>query len=49
MNIDLAGTPGTGTGDGAADNVIVNGTNSADAITAAGNNGRPARPASPRQ
>jgi Ca2+-binding RTX toxin-like protein len=36
VNIDLAGTPGTGTGDGAADTVIVNGTNRADNIQIAG-------------
>jgi Ca2+-binding RTX toxin-like protein len=32
VNIDLAGTPGSGTGDGQADNVIINGTNAADAV-----------------
>jgi Ca2+-binding RTX toxin-like protein len=37
VNIDLAGTPGSGTGDGQADNVIVNGTNGNDAIVVAGN------------
>jgi Ca2+-binding RTX toxin-like protein len=31
-NIDLSGTPGTGTGDGAADSVIVNGTNNPDKV-----------------
>ena len=36
VNIDLAGTPGSGTGDGQADSVIVNGTNGNDAVTAAG-------------
>jgi Ca2+-binding RTX toxin-like protein len=36
VNIDLAGTPGSGTGDGAADTVIVNGTAHADAIQIAG-------------
>jgi Ca2+-binding RTX toxin-like protein len=36
VNLDLAGTPGSGTGDGAADTVIVNGTNGADAITIQG-------------
>jgi Ca2+-binding RTX toxin-like protein len=36
VNLDLAGTPGTGTGDGAADTVIVNGTNRADTIQIAG-------------
>jgi Ca2+-binding RTX toxin-like protein len=39
FNVDLAGTPGSGVGDAQADQVIVNGTNSADAITAAGSNG----------
>jgi Ca2+-binding RTX toxin-like protein len=34
--IDLAGTPGSGTGDGQADTVIVNGTAGDDAITVAG-------------
>jgi Ca2+-binding RTX toxin-like protein len=32
VNLDLAATPGTGTGDGQADTVIVNGTNAADTI-----------------
>ena len=36
VNIDLAGTPGSGTGDGQADTVIVNGTNGNDAIIVAG-------------
>jgi Ca2+-binding RTX toxin-like protein len=36
LNLDLAGTPGSGTGDGQADAVIVNGTNGDDAITVAG-------------
>src|SRR5262249_36925824 len=36
VNLDLAGVPGTGTGDGAADNVIVNGTNGDDVISVAG-------------
>jgi Ca2+-binding RTX toxin-like protein len=36
VNIDLAGTPGSGTGDGQADTVIVNGTAHADAILIAG-------------
>jgi Ca2+-binding RTX toxin-like protein len=31
-NIDLSGTPGSGTGDGAADTVIVNGTNNPDKV-----------------
>ena len=33
VNLDLRGTPGTGVGDGPADNVIVNGTNSGDAVS----------------
>src|SRR5262245_31367451 len=36
INLDLAGTPGTGTGDGAADSVTVNGTNAADNIQIVG-------------
>jgi Ca2+-binding RTX toxin-like protein len=36
VNIDLANPPGTGTGDGAADTVVVNGTNDDDAITVVG-------------
>ncbi|MFL5241142.1 MAG: beta strand repeat-containing protein [Gemmataceae bacterium] len=36
VNIDLAGAPGTSTGDGQADTVIVNGTAGADVITASG-------------
>ncbi|SIO58806.1 Hemolysin-type calcium-binding repeat-containing protein [Singulisphaera sp. GP187] len=36
VNLDLAATPGSGTGDGQADTVIVNGTNGDDAITALG-------------
>ena len=39
VNLDLANPPGSGTGDGAADNVIVNGTNNADQILVSGNNG----------
>ena len=35
LNLDLAGVPGSGIGDGQADSVIVNGTNGADAITVA--------------
>ncbi|HEY7427637.1 MAG TPA: calcium-binding protein [Gemmataceae bacterium] len=35
VNLDLAGTPGSGTGDGAADTVIVNGTDAADNIRVA--------------
>jgi Ca2+-binding RTX toxin-like protein len=36
VNIDLASPPGSGTGDGQADSVIVEGTSGADTITAAG-------------
>ena len=36
MNIDLAGVPGTGTGDAAADKVIVNGTTGDDVAQVAG-------------
>jgi RTX calcium-binding nonapeptide repeat (4 copies) len=36
VNIDLTGTLGGGTGDGVADNVIVNGTNGDDAIDVSG-------------
>jgi Ca2+-binding RTX toxin-like protein len=36
LNLDLASPPGSGTGDGAADNVIVDGTNGADVVTVAG-------------
>jgi Ca2+-binding RTX toxin-like protein len=36
VNIDLASPAGSGTGDGAADTVIVNGTNGADAIQISG-------------
>src|SRR5262245_5670513 len=39
VNLDLAGVPGTGTGDGAADTVIVNGTNVDDTILVAGSAG----------
>ncbi len=39
VNIDLAGTPGSGTGDGQADTVIVNGTARNDSIAVAGNAG----------
>jgi Ca2+-binding RTX toxin-like protein len=35
VNIDLSGTPGSGQGDGAADSVIVNGTQGADTVTVA--------------
>jgi Ca2+-binding RTX toxin-like protein len=36
VNLDLSGTPGSGTGDGKADTVIVNGTNGNDVIGVAG-------------
>jgi Ca2+-binding RTX toxin-like protein len=36
VNLDLSGAPGSGVGDGAADTVIVNGTNNADAIQITG-------------
>jgi Ca2+-binding RTX toxin-like protein len=36
VNLDLAGTPGSGTGDGQADTVIVNGTRGDDVIAVAG-------------
>ena len=36
VNLDLASPPGSGTGDGQADSVIVNGTNGDDAIVVAG-------------
>ena len=36
VNLDLASPPGSGTGDGQADTVIVNGTNGDDAVTVAG-------------
>ncbi|HEX4797284.1 MAG TPA: calcium-binding protein, partial [Humisphaera sp.] len=39
VNIDLAATPGGITGDGQADNVIVNGTNNADQILVLGHDG----------
>jgi Ca2+-binding RTX toxin-like protein len=39
VNIDLAATPGSGTGDGQADTVIINATAGNDAITVAGNAG----------
>jgi Ca2+-binding RTX toxin-like protein len=39
VNIDLAGTPGSGTGDGAADTVIVNGTDGRDTIAIGGDAG----------
>src|SRR5262249_13257777 len=37
--LDLSGTPGSGTGDGAADTVIVSGTNAGDTILVAGSAG----------
>jgi Ca2+-binding RTX toxin-like protein len=37
LNIDLGNPPGSGTGDGAADTVIVNGTSGNDVIGVAGN------------
>ena len=39
FNADLGSPPGSGTGDGAADQVIVNGTNKADYINVTGSNG----------
>ena len=36
VNLDLASPPGSGTGDGQADSVIVNGTNADDVVTANG-------------
>jgi Ca2+-binding RTX toxin-like protein len=36
LNLDLASPPGSGTGDGAANSVIVNGTNGEDAVTVVG-------------
>src|SRR5262249_28999648 len=36
VNLDLAGTPGTGTGDGAADTVTVTGTAAADTVQVSG-------------
>jgi Ca2+-binding RTX toxin-like protein len=36
VNLDLSGTPGTGTGDGQVDSVIVTGTNLADNVQVAG-------------
>src|SRR5262249_7544950 len=36
VNLDLASTPGSGSGDGAADTVVVNGTNAADSINVQG-------------
>jgi Ca2+-binding RTX toxin-like protein len=40
VNIDLAGTPGTNTGDGQADTVIVNGTAGNDTISVTGDAGQ---------
>jgi Ca2+-binding RTX toxin-like protein len=37
--IDLAGTPGSGVGDGQADTIVINGTNGNDVITVTENNG----------
>jgi len=37
--IDLAGTPGSGVGDGQADTIVINGTNGNDVITVTDNNG----------
>jgi Ca2+-binding RTX toxin-like protein len=39
VNLDLAGTPGSGTGDGQADTIIVNGTVGDDAVTLVGDAG----------
>ncbi len=39
VNIDLAGTPGSGVGDGSADTVVVNGTNHHDTISVSGDAG----------
>jgi Ca2+-binding RTX toxin-like protein len=39
VNVDLASPPGSGVGDGQADNVIVNGTNGKDTVTITGSNG----------
>jgi Ca2+-binding RTX toxin-like protein len=39
LNLDLASPAGSGTGDGQADTIIINGTNGADAIVVAGNAG----------
>ncbi len=36
VNLDLSGTPGTGVGDGAADSVILSGTNRNDNVSVAG-------------
>ncbi|HEX2434252.1 MAG TPA: hypothetical protein VHI55_09945, partial [Gaiellaceae bacterium] len=46
FNVDLAGSLGGATGDGAADRVIVNGTNGDDTIAVSGGigGGRRARP-----
>ncbi len=39
VNLDLAGSPGSGGGDGEADTVVVNGTEGEDALTVAGDAG----------
>jgi Ca2+-binding RTX toxin-like protein len=39
VNVDESNPAGSGTGDGQADQVIVEGTNNADSITAVGSNG----------
>ena len=39
VNIDLASPPGSGTGDGSADTIIINATNSADTITVSSSGG----------
>jgi Ca2+-binding RTX toxin-like protein len=39
VSLDLAGTPGTGVGDGAVDTVIVQATNAADVVTISGGPG----------
>ncbi|QJW94923.1 beta strand repeat-containing protein [Frigoriglobus tundricola] len=39
LNVDLAGAPGTGTGDGQSDHIILNGTNHADNVSVTGSGG----------
>jgi Ca2+-binding RTX toxin-like protein len=39
VNVDLSATPGSGTGDGQADTVVINGTNGNDVITLTETNG----------
>jgi Ca2+-binding RTX toxin-like protein len=39
VDVDLAATPGSGVGDGAADSVTVNGTNGSDAVQVSGTSG----------